>query len=150
MLKNLQIPTSMLYIRSNKRLNPYLLYMKTSEKKQNKTVLLTVEESSITRYPAMVDEYGLTCKGFGGYRVELARLSGLFAEIRFRGQGNGENVVCGYIIDQDGFVESVANSPADADGYAVLPLTAKSYALFASVPLHRGKPVWDEINVELS
>lgn len=103
--------------------------------------------TSITPYPAIQEEYGALCRGFGGYRVVLSPFTGHFGAIRFRGKGNGGKVVCGYIIDKQGYIESVASIPDD-DGYVTLPLTPASHALYASVPLKGGKPVWDSITVE--
>ena len=50
------------------------------------------------------------------------------------------------MVDNRGYVESVATE-SDEDGYATLPLTACSHALYASVPMVEGKPVWDAITV---
>lgn len=102
----------------------------------------------ITPYPAVTDEYGVRYKGFGGYRVPLSPLAYGFCEVKFRGKGNGKRVVCGYIVDRHGFVESVA-TVCDRDGYATLPLTPDSHALYASVPTHRGKPQWGRITIVL-
>ena len=103
---------------------------------------------TITPYPAITKEYGLRCKGFGGYKVPLAPLANSFSEIRFRGRGNGKDVVCGYIVDNNGYVESVATE-CDHEGYATLPLTPHSHILYASVPTSRNKPVWERITIEL-
>lgn len=107
-----------------------------------------LEITAITPYPAVTEEYGVHCKGFGGYRVPLEPLSKGFYKVRFRGKGNGKKVVCGYIVNKQGYVESVA-IVCDEDGFATLPLTPDSHALYASVPTRRGKPVWGRITVEL-
>lgn len=107
-----------------------------------------LEITAITPYPAVTDEYGVHCKGFGGYRVPLEPLAKGFYKVMFRGKGNGKNVVCGYIVNKQGHVESVA-TVCDKDGFAILPLTPNSHALYASVPTRRGKPVWGRITVEL-
>ena len=107
-----------------------------------------LEITAITPYPAVTEEYGVHCKGFGGYRVPLEPLSKGFYKVRFRGKGNGKKVVCGYIVNSQGYVESVA-TVCDGDGFATLPLTPDSHALYASVPTRRGKPVWGRITVEL-
>ena len=109
----------------------------------------TVEPQKITRYPAVLEEHGAYCRGFGGYRIPLSPFKGEFNKIRFRGMGNGKEVVCGYVIDKDGYVESFVRMPGDDDGWAVLPITPESHALFASVPLVKGKPAWDDIHVQL-
>ncbi len=103
----------------------------------------------ITPYPAIPEEYGAQCPGFGGYRVALAPLSRFFCAISFRGVGNGMEVVSGYIVDNQGYVESVAVGPDGDDGYATLPLTPDSHALYASVPLPGGLPLWNNITVKL-
>lgn len=108
-----------------------------------------VSPEKITRYPAVLEEYGVLCRGFGGYRIPLARFKGEFKEISFRGMGNGKQVVCGYVVDSDGYIESYVSMPADSDGWATLPLTPRSHALYASVPLRKGKPAWTDIKVEL-
>ena len=108
-----------------------------------------IEPEKITRYPAVLEEHGALCRGFGGYRVPLAAFKGHFNRVRFRGMGNGKHVVCGYVVDKDGYVESFARMPESDDGWAVLPLTPDSHALFASVPLKKGKPVWKDITVQL-
>lgn len=117
-------------------------------KETNISEALAIDPHVITPYPAVIEEYGALYKDFGGYRVDLAPFRDSFCGIRFRGTGNGSAVVCGYIIDNDGYVESVARLSCDDSGYVVLPLTPRSYALYASVPTRYGKPVWDSITVE--
>lgn len=108
----------------------------------------TIEPQRITRYPAILEEHGAYCRGFGGYRIPLAPFRDEFNKIRFRGMGNGKQVVCGYVIDKNGYVESFVRMPGE-DGWAILPITPDSHALFASVPLVKGKPAWDDIHVQL-
>lgn len=108
------------------------------------------EVERITPYPATPEEYGLLCHGFGGYRIELSPYRGVFSEIRFRGCGNGKEAVCGYIVDKNGCIESIALEPDNDEGYALLPLTPDSHALFASVPMQGGKPVWESITVQFA
>ena len=110
---------------------------------------IVVDTCSINSYPAIVEEYGRQHRDFGGYRIPLSRFKDVFCGIKFRGKGNADDVVCGYIVDDNGYVESVASVPDDADGYSVLPLTEKSHALYASVPLKDGKPIWDIVTIEL-
>lgn len=112
-------------------------------------VPFVIEPKKITRYPAVLEEHGAICSGFGGYRIQLSPFRGGFCSVRFRGMGNGNDVVCGYVIDKDGYIESFARMPCSSDGWTELPLTSKSHALFASVPLRHGKPVWKNIAVEL-
>ena len=110
---------------------------------------LSIEPDTITPYPAVPEEYGVLCEGYGGYRIPLAPFKGMFSAVRFRGSGNSNGVVSGYVVDNRGYVESVA-AESDEDGYATLPLTACSHALYASVPMVEGNPVWDTITVQFS
>ena len=110
------------------------------------SVPLSIEPDTITPYPAVPQEYGVLCDGYGGYRIALAPLRDAFGIVKFRGVGNGSGVVSGYMVDNRGYVESVATE-SDEDGYATLPLTQYSHALYASVPLANGEPVWDAITV---
>ena len=105
-----------------------------------------IEPHHITPYPAVPEEYGVLCEGYVGYRIPLAPFKGMFTAVRFRGSGNGSGVVGGYVVDNRGYVESVATE-SDEDGYATLPLTACSHALYASVPMIEGKPVWETITL---
>lgn len=111
------------------------------------SVPLSIEPDTITPYPAVPQEYGVLCDGYGGYRIALAPLRDAFGIVKFRGVGNGSGVVSGYVVDNRGYVESVATESND-DGYANLPLTACSHALYASVPMIEGKPVWETITVQ--
>ena len=110
------------------------------------SVPLSIESDTITPYPAVPEEYGVLCEGYGGYRIPLAPFKGMFTAVCFRGSGNGNGVVSGYVVDNMGYVESVA-AESDEDGYATLPLTQYSHALYASVPMVEGKPVWETITV---
>ena len=103
----------------------------------------------IRPYPAILHEYGMRSKGFGGYRIQLAPFNGIFKQVKFRGKGNGNDVVSGYIIDKQGGIESFALSPDTPDGYTTLSLTPNSLALYASVPMEGKRAVWDNITVEL-
>lgn len=104
---------------------------------------------TITPYPAIEAEYGVKHRGFGGYRVPLVHFKDYFCSIRFRGAGNGKKVVCGYVVDNKGCIESVATVSENNEGWASLPLTAKSHALYASVPMKGGRPLWEKLFVEL-
>ena len=106
-----------------------------------------IEPHNITPYPAVPQEYGVLCDGYGGYRIALALLKDAFGVVKFRGVGNGSWVVSGYVVDNRGYVESVATE-SDEDGYATLPLTLHSHALYASVPMIEGNPVWETITVQ--
>ena len=101
-----------------------------------------------TPYPATLGEYGSMVKGFAGYRLDLTPYVGKYKYVRFRGKGNGKNVICGCIIDKEGRVESFKAFP-DADGWATLPLTEASIALHASVPVRKGKCWWKDVSVKL-
>lgn len=112
-------------------------------------VLCTLKPERITPYPAILSEYGLRRKGYGGYRVQLAPFADQYSEVVFRGIGNGNEIVSGYVIDRQGNIESFAAMAGSPDGYTVLPLTPNSYALFATVPLSGKQPVWSNITVKL-
>lgn len=101
-----------------------------------------------TPYPATLGEYGSMVKGFAGYRLDLTPYVGKYKYVRFRGKGNGKNVICGCIIDKEGRVESFKAFP-DADGWTTLPLTEASIALHASVPVRKGKCWWKDVSVKL-
>lgn len=101
-----------------------------------------------TPYPATLGEYGSMVKGFAGYRLDLTPYVGKYKYVRFRGKGNGRNVICGCIIDKEGKAESFKAFP-DADGWATLPLTEASIALHASVPVRKGKCWWKDVSVKL-
>ncbi len=101
-----------------------------------------------TPYPATLGEYGSMVKGFAGYRLDLTPYIGKYKYVRFRGKGNGRNVICGCIIDKEGRVESFKALP-DTDGWATLPLTEASIALHASVPVRKGKCWWKDVSVKL-
>ena len=107
-----------------------------------------IEVLSFSPYPAVPKEHGVLCRGYCGYRIDLAPFNGRFCEIRFRGCGNGRHVVCGYVIDKEGNIESVATKPYDDKGNAVLPLTSISHALYASVPIKKGELAWNRITVQ--
>ena len=76
-----------------------------------------IEPHNITSYPAVPDEYGVQCEGYGGYRVALAPFRGAFSAVRFRGAGNGDDVVSGYVVDNNGYVESIAAESVEDDRY---------------------------------
>lgn len=113
-------------------------------------VACILKPERLTPYPAILREYGLRRRGYGGYRILLAPFSGQYSKVEFRGLGDGKEVVCGYIVDKQGNIESFAVSPQRSDGYTVLPLTSNSYALYASLPMKSGLPLWDNITVRLT
>ena len=83
------------------------------------------------------------------YRVDLAPFKGEFDRIRFRATADGEDVVFGMLLDKDGDLETIAK--ADEPGVATIniPLSKKSKTLFATMPLKKGKPAWENVTVEL-
>ena len=111
----------------------------------HKTCELQIETT--TPYPAVPEEYGALCRGFRGYRVLLVHFKEYYNSIRFRASGNGKNVVCGYIVDKQGYIESIATD-TDAAGYATLPLTPDSHALYASIPAKSVNPQWGSVTVQ--
>ena len=88
-------------------------------------------------------------KSFACYRVDLLPFKGNFSKVRFRAASNGGNVVFGYIVDNNGNVEGVAKSRTPNTATITLPITKKSKALYAAMPAHGGKPVWENVEVQL-
>lgn len=107
-----------------------------------------VAPDRITPFPATMDNYGTCVKGYAGYRLNIKPFAGKYGYVRFRGTGNGKDVISGCIIDKNGLIESYKALP-DADGWVVLPLTASSHALHASVRTKKGKLLCDDIKIEL-
>ncbi len=72
---------------------------------------------------------------FAGYKVDLTKYREKYNFIYFRGANYGVSgsLVRGYIVDDDGVVESwVENIEANSNGWQELPITEKSAALRAS------------------
>ena len=88
-------------------------------------------------------------KSFACYRVDLLPFKGNFSKVRFRAASNGGNVVFGYIVDKSGNVECVAEAKKPDTGTITMPLTTESKALYAAMPAHAGKPVWENVKVDL-
>ena len=81
------------------------------------------------------------------FRLKI--IKGCFSQVRFCAASNGSDVVFGYILDEDGRVESVASDASSpVVDLSVLPLTPNSKTLVAAMPLIDGKPEWDDAQVE--
>lgn len=83
------------------------------------------------------------------YRVDLAPFKGDFDRVRFRATADGENVVYGILVDKDGDLECIAKADKSGEATINMPLSTKSKMLFATMPLKKGKPAWDNVTVEL-
>ena len=87
------------------------------------SVPLGIELDTITPYPAVPEEYGVLCEGYGGYRIPLAPFKGMFTAVCFRGSGNGNGVVSGYVVDNSYYVCIVL--VMCSSGRVVSPLAAR-------------------------
>ena len=107
------------------------------------------EADEIFNGAVMADGTVAHSKDYACYRVNLAPFKGEFDRIRFRATADGEDVVFGMLLDKDGDLETIAK--ADEPGVATIniPLSKKSKTLFATMPLKKGKPAWENVTVEL-
>lgn len=108
-----------------------------------------VNPDAVSNIPAIPTEQGKPCKGFAGYDVSLAPFVEDFDEIVFTGETNNGDVVCGYIVDKDGKIESVADKPIKPGALLKLPLTPNSHKLYATVAADKGKVETDNIIIKL-
>ena len=108
-----------------------------------------VEPTEIIDGAARYDGGILRCKDYMCCRIDLRPFKGHFKKIRFRAVSNGGGIVFGFIKDKDGKVECMAGGDEPGVGTVVLPLTAESAALFATVPAKNGRPLWKNISAEL-
>ncbi len=88
-------------------------------------------------------------KEYACYCVDLAPFKGDFDRVRFRATADGENVVYGILVDKDGDLECIAKADKSGEATINMPLSTKSKMLFATMPLKKGKPAWDNVTVEL-
>lgn len=107
-----------------------------------------VEPDATTNNPAIIDEQGTMCDGYAGYEVALTPFVEDFNEVVFSAASNGDNVVCGYIVDKDGKVEAVAKFNATDGKMVKLPLTSNSCKLYATMPNEDGKPAFENIIIK--
>lgn len=108
-----------------------------------------IEPDSVTSFPAIPGEQGKQCEGYAGYSATLVPFAGDFDEVVFTAQGNGNDVVCGYIVDKEGKIESVAETPIIERALVRLPLTPNSHKLYASMQVSDDKPVEEDITIKL-
>lgn len=108
-----------------------------------------IEPDAVTGFPAVPGKQGKKCDGYAGYSATLVPFAGDFDEVVFTAQGNGDDVVCGYVVDKDGKIESVAETPIVEGALVRLPLTPNSHKLYASIPVNDGKPLDDDITIKL-
>ena len=97
----------------------------------------------------MADATVMYSKEYACYRVDLAPFKSEFDRIRFRAIADGEEIAFGMLVDKDGDLESIAKADEPGEATINMPLSAKSKTLFATMPLKKGKPAWDNVTVEL-
>lgn len=134
---------------STEELTLELLALRHDELARYVGVPCYIDPDAVTKAPAIVDGNGKLIKGFGGYNVSLAKYSEDFNEVVFSAASNGNDVVCGYIVDKEGKIETVAKSNATDGAMVKLPLTLKSHMLYATMPNKDGKAAPDDIIIKL-
>lgn len=109
----------------------------------------TVSAAEVFNGAVMADATVVHSNEYACYRVDLAPFKGEFDRIRFRATADGENVVYGMLVDKDGDLECIAKADKSGEATINMPLSTKSKMLFATMPLKKGKPAWDNVTVEL-
>lgn len=109
----------------------------------------TVPATEVFYGAVMADATVMYSKEYVCYRVDLAPFKGEFDRIRFRAIADGEEIAFGMLVDKDGDLESIAKADKPGEATINMPLSAKSKTLFATMPLKKGKPAWDNVTVEL-
>ena len=109
----------------------------------------TVSAAEVFNGAVMADATVVHSKEYACYRVDLAPFKGDFDRVRFRATADGENVVYGILVDKDGDLECIAKVDKSGEAIINMPLSTKSKMLFATMPLKKGKPAWDNVTVEL-
>lgn len=109
----------------------------------------TVSAAEVFNGAVMADATVVHSKEYACYRVDLAPFKGDFDRVRFRATADGENVVYGILVDKDGDLECIAKADKSGEATINMPLSTKSKMLFATMPLKKGKPAWDNVTVEL-
>ena len=134
---------------SNEKLTLELLSERHNALARYVGVPFYVNPDVVASHPASIDIQNRLFKDFAVYRVSLSAYVEDFDEVVFSAASHGKDIACGYIVDKDGNIESVAKH-AKTDGAMVkLPLTQKSQMLVASVPNSDGKVAPDDIIVKL-
>lgn len=109
----------------------------------------TVSAAEVFNGAVMADATVVYSNEYACYRVDLAPFKGDFDRVRFRATADGENVVYGILVDKDGDLECIAKADKSGEATINMPLSTKSKMLFATMPLKKGKPAWDNVTVEL-
>jgi hypothetical protein len=108
-----------------------------------------VEATEVLGGAVMADATVVHSKDYACYRVDLKPFKGEFDKIRFRATTDGKDVAFGMLVDKDDNLESIAKADKPGEATVVMPLSAKSKTLFATMPLKNGKPAWRNVKVEL-
>lgn len=108
-----------------------------------------IEPTDVFNGAVMADASVVQSNEYACYRVDLKPFKGQFDKIRFRATTDGKDVVFGMLIDNDGNLESMAKADEPGEATILMPLSAKSKMLFATIPLKNGKPAWKNITIEL-
>ena len=108
-----------------------------------------VEADAVLKGAAMTDGTIGQVKGYACYCVDIDHFNGDFNRIRFRATGDGKNVAFGFLVDKVGKVEYVAKADGRQLGRVSMPLTPNTKTLYATMPTKKGKPAWNNIQVEL-
>ena len=97
----------------------------------------------------MTDATVMHSEEYACYRIDLAPFKGEFDKIRFRATTDAADIALGMLVDMDDNLESLAKNDNTGEATVVMPLSAKSKTLFATMPLKNGKPAWKNLTVEL-
>lgn len=108
-----------------------------------------VQATDVFNGAVMANATVVHSKEYACYRVDLAPFKGDFDRVRFRATADGENVVYGILVDKDGDLECIAKADKSGEATINMPLSTKSKMLFATMPLKKGKPAWENVTVEL-
>ncbi len=108
-----------------------------------------VEASEVKKGAVMADGGVNDVKNFACYRVDLKPFKGEFDKIRFRAASNGKDIAFAMLLDNNDSLEYVAKSDEPGECCIVMPLTANSKTLYATMPAKNGKPAWKNPTVEL-
>ena len=108
-----------------------------------------VEATEVFRGAVMADASVVHSNDFACYCVDLSPFKGEFDKIRFRATSDGGDIVFGMLVDKEGNLQCIAKTDKRGEATIVMPLSAESKTLFATMPLKKGKPAWDNVTVEL-
>lgn len=109
----------------------------------------TVSAAEVFNGAVMADATVVHSKEYACYRVDLSPFKGEFDRIRFRATADGENVVYGMLVDKNDKVECIAKTDKAGESKINMSLSPNSKALYATMPLKKGKPAWKNVTVEL-